>query len=80
MECEEFILPDWSPPDDSARPCRPKAGHGLVMIIMINININMIIMIITNTSSSITIFHASGRFSDACGNCGQLWATRYISL
>ena len=20
MECEEFILPDWSPPDDPARP------------------------------------------------------------
>ena len=20
--CEEFILPDWSPPDDPARPCR----------------------------------------------------------
>ena len=19
-----FILPDWSPPDDPARPCRPK--------------------------------------------------------
>ena len=22
MECEEFILPDWSPPDDPARPGR----------------------------------------------------------
>ena len=20
MECEEFIFPDWSPPDDPARP------------------------------------------------------------
>ena len=20
MECEEFILPDWSPPDDTAKP------------------------------------------------------------
>ena len=34
MECEEFILPDWSPPDDPARPCRPKAGHGLVKIML----------------------------------------------
>ena len=34
MECEEFILPDWSPPDDPARPCRPKACYGLVMIMM----------------------------------------------
>ena len=34
MECKEFILLDWSPPDDPARPCRPKAGHGLVMIMM----------------------------------------------
>ena len=25
-------LPDWSPPDDPARPCRPKAGYGLVII------------------------------------------------
>ena len=24
MECEEFIPPDWSPPNDPARPCRPK--------------------------------------------------------
>ena len=23
MECEKFFLPDWSPPDDPARPCRP---------------------------------------------------------
>ena len=23
MECEEFILLEWSPPDDPARPCRP---------------------------------------------------------
>ena len=30
MEYEEFILPDCSPPDDPARPCRPKAGYGLV--------------------------------------------------
>ena len=37
MECEEFILPDWSPPDDPARPCRPKAGHGLVMMMMMMI-------------------------------------------
>ena len=22
MECEVFIFPDWSPPDDPARPCR----------------------------------------------------------
>ena len=21
LECKEFILPDWSPPDDPARPC-----------------------------------------------------------
>ena len=42
MECEEFILPDWSPPDDSARPCRPKAGYGLVVMMM------MVIMIVMN--------------------------------
>ena len=34
MECEEFILPDWSPPQDPARPCRPQAGYGLVMMMM----------------------------------------------
>ena len=34
MECEVFIFPDWSPPDNPARPCRPKAGYGLVMMIM----------------------------------------------
>ena len=28
MECEESILPDWSPPDN------PKAGYGLVHIMM----------------------------------------------
>ena len=31
-----FFLPNWSPPDDPARPCRPKAGHGLVMMMMMN--------------------------------------------
>ena len=34
MECEEFILPDWSPVDD---PARPKAGYGPVMIMMMMI-------------------------------------------
>ena len=34
MECEEIILPDWSPPEDPARPCRPMAGYGLVMMMM----------------------------------------------
>ena len=29
MECKEFILSDWSPPDDPARPCQP-FGYGLV--------------------------------------------------
>ena len=32
MICEEFILPDWSPSDDPARPSRPNAGYGLVII------------------------------------------------
>ena len=45
---EEFILPDWSPSDDPARPCRTKAGYGLVIIIMIMIMI-IIIIIITVT-------------------------------
>ena len=31
MECEELILPDWSPPND---PARAKAGYGLVAIMM----------------------------------------------
>ena len=34
MECEGFILPDWSPTDDPARQCQPKAGYGLVMMMM----------------------------------------------
>ena len=34
MECEELILLDWSPLDDPARPCLPKAGYGLVMMMM----------------------------------------------
>ena len=42
MECEEFILPDWSPPDDPGRPCRPKAGHGLVMMMMIMVMMTML--------------------------------------
>ena len=34
MECKEFILSDWSPPDDPARPCRPMAGYVLVIMMM----------------------------------------------
>ena len=34
MVCEVFIHPDWSPPNDPARPCRPKAGYGLLMMMM----------------------------------------------
>ena len=29
-----FFLQNWSPPDDPARPCRPKASYGLVMMMM----------------------------------------------
>ena len=39
MTKSQFILPDRSPPDDPARPCRPKAGYGLVMMMMIVVTI-----------------------------------------
>ena len=44
MECEEFILPDWSPPNDPARPCRPKAGYGLVVMMMMTIVMEIVMM------------------------------------
>ena len=47
MECEELILLDWSPLDDPARPCLPKAGHGLVMMMM-----SMILTTMTPTGES----------------------------
>ena len=63
MECEEFILPDWSPPDNPARPCRPKAGYGLVMMMMMLMN--MIIMhsllypLNTSVGPSQTLIHCA---------------------
>ena len=44
MECEEFILPDWSPPNDPAMPCRPKAGYGLVVMMMMMILMEIVMM------------------------------------
>ena len=29
-----LVSDQWSPPDDPARPCRPKASYGLVMMMM----------------------------------------------
>ena len=56
MECEEFVLPDWSPPDDPVRPCRPKAGYGLVMIMMMM----MVMMILTDRGGETLINSVSG--------------------
>ena len=45
MECEVFIFPDWSPPDNPARQCRPKAGYDLVIMVMMMMMMMMTTMV-----------------------------------